>query len=378
LDSSRILYKASGRFPDRPIQATVKQVIGGMFSGYHQHLQSLEDLVIQMLYSAAKNWTEKPLKSRQANYLTLRRQANAIITPLRFIMDGYLTPYLKAITTVLFNTDTDLRWGQYTNNCQNFCDAILQQPVFSTVFPTADHLYRLRKDRNTALLDYVVSFRTESQLGNALQSTRLSPGPLTAFLKLLHRQTNVLEYQEEHGRKGNKNAPLCAETFAWRCHDEDCDLADHIWTNPAEFVSILQFHLMLDKNHYLQASENEWDAVPLSEKEWVKNRLAILQAIDSFATAAAAISRTFQNRLEGNERPSWNPPRAPSIPQDMPFMMAGDTIQYVQEDPGPGATSFFGKWFSRASSYQADVELPKAYGPNATAAIVTSLDTNEG
>ena len=58
-------------------------------------------------------------------------------------------------------------------------------------------------------------------------------------------------------------------------------------------------------------------------------------------------------------------------------MMAGDIIQYTQEDPGPGATSFFGKWFSRASSYQADVELPKAYGPNATATIVTSLDTNE-
>ena len=376
MDPSRILYKASGRLPNRPIQATVKQVVGGIFSGYHEHLQPLEDLVVKMLLGAARKWTEKPLKSRQANYSTLRGLANAIITAFRLVLDGYLMPYLKAITRVLFDRSTDLRWSQYTNNCQNFCDAIIQQPVLSAVFPPIAQLYSLRIDRSIALFDYVLSFRTEPQLGDALKSSRLGVGPLSAFLKLLHRQTDVLEYQETHGRRKTNDTPLCAQIFAWRCHDQDCDLADHIWTNPAEFISIIQFQLMLDNSHYLQASANKEDnLVPLDEVQWVKNRLAILQANDSFAAGAAGIARTFQNRLKTDDSRSWNPPKPPSIPQDVPFMMDGDIIQYAQEDPG--TSSFFGGLISRSNRNGPDVELPKAYGPYATATVVSTLDTNE-
>jgi hypothetical protein len=170
---------------------------------------------------------------------------------------------------------------------------------------------------------------------------------------------------------------LCAQVFAWRCHDQDCDLADHIWTNPAEFVSIIQFQLMLDNSYYLQASANEEDnLVPLDEVQWVKNRLAILQANYSFATAAAGIARTFQNRLKNDDSRPWNPPKPPSIPQDVPFMMADDVIQYAQEDPGVGL-SFLGGWISRSNRNEAVVELPKAYGPDATATVVSTLDANE-
>ena len=371
------MYRASAKLPNRSIQTTVKQIVGGMFSGYHQHLQPLEDLVVKMLLGAARKWTEKPLKSRQANYSTLRGLANAIITAFRFVMEGYLMPYLKTITRVLFDRGTELRWAKYTNNCQNFCDAIIQQPVFSTVFPPITQLYSLRIERTIALLDYVLSFRTDPQLGDALRSSRLSIGPLSAFLKGLHRQTDVLEYQETHGRMNANGTPLCAQIFAWRCHDQDCDLADHIWTNPAEFVSIIQFQLMLDNSYYLQASANEEDnPVPLDEVQWVKNRLAILQANYSFATAAAGIARTFQNRLKNDDSRSWNPPKPPSIPQDVPFMMADDVIQYAQEDPGVGL-SFLGGWISRSNRNEAVVELPKAYGPDATATVVSTLDANE-
>jgi hypothetical protein len=363
------LYKASGRLPRRPIQATIKQVVGGMFSGYHKHLQPLDDYVVKLLYAAAVKWTEKPLKSRQANYATLRRLANTIIKPFRLIMDGYLTPYLKAITSVLFDRRTELHWRQYTNNCQNFCDAIIQQSSFSTVFPPSTQLYSLRTDR-IALLDYVVSFRTEPQLGKAFESSRRSIGPLSGFFKSLHQQTNVLEYRETSGGYYTDATPLCAKIFAWPCHGQDCDLADHVWINPAEFVSLLQFHLTLDKSHYLGNSATEdGNPVPLDELQWARNRLAILQANDSFATSAAAIARTFQNHLQGHESRSWNPPNPTSIPQDVPFMVEGDEFQFVQEDPGPGP-SFFRKWISGADRNEPAVELPKEYGPDATAVLV--------
>jgi hypothetical protein len=140
---------------------------------------------------------------------------------------------------------------------------------------------------------------------------------------------------------------------------------------------MLQVQLMLDNSHYLQASASEEDnPVPLNEVQWVKNRLEILQANDSFATAAAGIARTFQNLLKNDNSRSWNPPKAPSIPQDVPFMMAGDEIQYAQEDPGTGS-SFLGGWISKSNRNETVVELPQAYGPDVTATAVSTLDTNE-
>jgi hypothetical protein len=60
-----------------------------------------------------------------------------------------------------------------------------------------------------------------------------------------------------------------------------------------------------------------------------ENRLAILQANDSFAMAAD-IARTFQNQLKNDDSRSCNSPKPLSIPQDVPFMMADDVIQYAQ------------------------------------------------
>ena len=57
-------------------------------------------------------------------------------------------------------------------------------------------------------------------------------------------------------------------------------------------------------------------------------------------------------------------------------MMADDVIQYAQEDPGVGL-SFLGGWISRSNRNEAVVELPKAYGPDATATVVSTLDAHE-
>jgi hypothetical protein len=120
----------------------------------------------------------------------------------------------------------------------------------------------------------------------------------------------VLDYQENQGRHVSDDTPLCAKVLVWRCQEKGCDLADHVWTNPAEFVSVLQFHLMLDRNHYFENNRSESkNLAPLDDVQWAKNRLAVLQALDSFLTSAAALAKTFQDRLESDTSQPWNPPK---------------------------------------------------------------------
>lgn len=363
LDPNRHLHKANGWIEQHPIQAVIKQVVGGAFSGYHPHLQQLEDLVIKMLLAGAENWNEQPLKSRQANETNLRRYASNIITVCRFGMEDHVRCYLKALTSTLFDPNVNLRWDKYDNNCQNFCDALLQRNAFAKVFPPRENLRRLRTDPGPCL-DYVISFRTDPDLGKAVESTKLSIGPLTAFLKQIHRPTNVLEYQESQGRINSDDTPLCARIFGWRCQSEDCDLADHVWTNPAELVSMLQFHLMIDRSQYppTRTTPNS-TPLPLTEIQWVKNRLAVLQALDSFLTSAASITQAFQNRLKTDQSRQWNPPKAPSIPQDLPFQYFGDEVQMQQEDPGLRKPRGWAGWlFDQGSSQdEPEIELPLAY-----------------
>jgi hypothetical protein len=58
-------------------------------------------------------------------------------------------------------------------------------------------------------------------------------------------------------------------------------------------------------------------------------------------------------------------------------MMGDDVgIQFVQEGPGTGPSLLRG-WVSRSKRNEAEIELPKAYGPAATAKIVSALDADE-
>lgn len=359
IDPHRHLYKTTRPLEHQPVQAAIKQVVGGAFSGYHPHLRALEDLVIKMFFKAAEKWREQPLKSRRANEKGLRQYAKTIVGVIKLGMDDHVQHYLKTLTDTLFDAKTNLCWEKYENNCQNFCDVLLTGDAFAHVFPSKDNLRSLRI-KGDPCSDYVISFRTDPGLGEAVQSTGISIGPMTAFLKQVHRPTNVLLYQESQGRRNSPETPLCARVFAWHCQSEDCDLADHVWTNPAELVSVLQFHLLSERNDYKAASADpEAEESPMTDIEWTRARLAVLQALDSFQTSAASISMAFQDRLKSEPSQMWEPPRPPSIPQSLPFQYDGDEIHMQQEDPGSGPRGWFPGHDS--SSNKPQIELPAEY-----------------
>jgi hypothetical protein len=299
-----------------------------------------------MVLTGSKNWQERPLRSREANYKSLSKTARNLIAPLKFIYGSNVKAFLQIFTRVSFDTNTDFRWSKYSNNCQSFCDLILSQPEFSTVFPRREQLQSMPSARGS-VLDYLTSFRTNPQLGRTLEASRLSIGPLTTFFKQLHNPSNALSAQEGALNVAyDNNPPSCARLMLWRCQSEDCSLADHVWTNPAEHASILQLHLLLERSHYVNTDESGTSA-PLNDLQWIENRVAVLQALDCFATSAAGISRTFQDRLAANQSMTWAPPSPHCIPRDYPFFCEGDSIQMTQQDPLPNI-SVLGRLFGGA------------------------------
>ena len=158
-------------------------------------------------------------------------------------------------------------------------------------------------------------------------------------------------------KAANGASPLCARLLGWNCQSEDCNLVDHVWTNPAEFSSVLQLHLLMDRSHYVQEPKSEDEnPTPIGDMQWIMNRVAVLQSIDCFLTSAAGLSRTFQERLLADDSLTWTPPPPYSIPQDYPFFVEGDSIQMVQQDPAP-VQSIWTRWLGSSDAVPR-TELP--------------------
>jgi len=359
LSSDRKLFKAEAPTSRRVIQAVIKQVLGGAFAGYHEEDRGLESLITNMLYSGASKWKEHPLRPREENHKSLLTLARHLINVLKFMIGDRVNAYLHAFSRALFAKEADLRWARFTNNCQNFCDTILQQPCFSTIFPQESQLARFPTAQE-AKLDYMLSFRTEKDLGDALLASKISSGPLATFFKQLHNPDNVLNAQADMVEQDASGNPAnCAKLLAWPCQSEDCSVTNHIWTNPAEYSSILQMHLLVDRGHYLQDAQLETEPEPLTDIQWAQNRIAVLQGMDTLVTSGGAVSRVFQDRwlADGAHSRAWNPPPSYCIPQDYPFISDGDSIRMTNQDPAP-TQSLFSRWFGGTGGEGPNVQLP--------------------
>ncbi|KAK0955857.1 hypothetical protein LTR91_022654 [Friedmanniomyces endolithicus] len=366
IDPSRRLFHAKGWKLHRPIQAVIKQVVGGAFSGYHGRLAPLEDMIIQGTVVASRRWRMKPLASPQNNCACLLGHSARIVSAMKFGIDDHVAVYLNRLVDAVYNANTDLVFDRYQNNCQNFCNAMLHYSSFATVLPQAENVQSFRGPNNRAIgLDYLLSFRTRRDLRQALEASRARIGPLSAFLKQLHHPDNVLDYRSI--QQNQREAAACAKVLASTCPDSDCTLADHVWTNPAELVSILQLHLLLEKEDYEQEQAKSQFR---SEAEWMQQSIQVLKTLDSFTTSAAALALAFQEEHSSEVATCWAPPTSSSVPQDIVFAMLGDRLEFQQVDTGREKRSWRDWWTGRSLD-QPDLILPGSFGPNVIPEVFT-------
>lgn len=322
INEQRELFQASEAPKLRNIQASAKQVLGGLFSGHVAEWGGMEELIIKGMAAQAGRWEHKPFKSLIFNRRVLENAAHNIILLLKLGFERTLRNHLGKFAGRLFQKKIKLTWNQYWNNCQTLCEALIDRQSYGKLFAPLSSPSQGADVPLRYLLSFVGPF-IPSPSGGPL----LSYGPLSAFLKVPHRELDMIGFQEMQGRNSGPLDPICAKIFAWPCQNTSCGLADHAWNNPYEYCSVLQFHLTRDRQLYTHSDGR--DVRPLTDDEWFQNRLHVLEALDQFLCLAARVLESFEGRCENLSK--WKP--GPSeLGRVAPLYMPEDYVTIQQED----------------------------------------------
>jgi hypothetical protein len=313
LSSERIIYQASTIKRTRRLKACMKQVVGGVFCEIRDVVQEHE--IIKALAEESEKCAYEPLKRQAYNEEKLNRATTRITDMLRMLLEERLTKYLEAIIGKLFDPTVELRWDIRNNHCQKFCEAILDYNVFGNFIST-------KPDCQCCLPHdplYLVSFVCPSGSYDGLptkvrpRSKKMAPNGLTEeylfrFNKYGHHDEsdifdNLLEYWYDWGAFGGtifKHQQL----FPWDCTEacqagrdnnevdikcNCCHIMKHVWAFPFDAWSLIQLHMFRERHFYTPQDE---EAKAISDADWMRNRLDILDALQALNVVAAAMFKT--------------------------------------------------------------------------------------
>ncbi|KAI0508765.1 hypothetical protein F5B22DRAFT_383159 [Xylaria bambusicola] len=295
--------RPSGR-PKR-YKAILKQVIGSPFTGLDPEDVILENRIIDSLISASNIGFDDPGLSRQDRQTRTENLMGPIMEDLQDLIKARVSVYLKSITSRLLDPQTKLTWNLASNNCQNFCDSVMDLETFGPLF-AHNH------DQPKSML-YLMSFVCRpSEYSKPKIKTKLDvPRGLTEEYLLRfrygrHDDADIIdtlqEYWYDWGAFG-KHLYRYQDLFPWDCTEAfgrypvscgDCNLAKHVWAFPFDSWSIIALHLTRDHSHY--PSDEPERAAIISDVGWMKNRLLVLAALEKLTIAATEMAKNASFR----------------------------------------------------------------------------------
>jgi hypothetical protein len=285
----------------------MKQVVGGAFSG--QLDPQLENDITQQLITEAANYKDDFRNSRAFQERRLNDAAERLFHKTKRFLEPRIRRILRIIVRKLFDRHIDLEWNERKNNCQNFCDAIIDYEAFGALFgeATVSNSDHITVEQPLYLMSFVC--RPGSYI-EATPSNKLDvPAGLTEEYLLKFRYgrhddadivDTLQEYWYDWGGFG-KNLYRFQDLFPWDCTEaydkypgkcNDCSISKHVWSFPFDSWSIIQLHLQKNRNLYQGALE---DGILLDE-DWMRNRLKVLLAQDVLITGAVHMARSYELR----------------------------------------------------------------------------------
>ncbi|TGJ84461.1 hypothetical protein E0Z10_g4333 [Xylaria hypoxylon] len=300
-DNTRLLWWQL-RPPGRPkrFKSVMKQVIGSPFTSLESKDISLENSIIDKLISASHISFDDPGLSRQDYQKWMDKLILPIMADLKNLIKPRLHIYIHSITSRLLDAQTKLRWSPVSNNCQNFCDSILDLSIFGSLIAS--------KYNHTQSPLYLISFACRPAGYNKpkIKSKFDVPQGLTEEYLLRfrygrHDDSDIIDTLQEYWYDwGAFGKPLYRyqDLFPWDCTEAfgrypmtcgDCNLSKHVWAFPFDSWSIIALHLTRDSSEY--PLSNAQRSTIISDVDWMKNRLLVLTAQDKLATAATEMAK---------------------------------------------------------------------------------------
>ena len=276
---------------DRQLLASVKRLYGGAFSGRDARLYQKEEAVVLSLVTASDSFRYLPSKSVSANYNRLHAKAAKVLSLVREMISHDVNLHLKRFSSVLLDHKTLLRWDARSNTCQDFADNVLRDPVFGGLIPKLPREFvtdqSVRANPEYRVLRYLISFGTSIDTPIAL----LRPQPRSVVWRFYHEirdNCDLIEYAERVTYKQASIPPHLRRISVLQYSESTADvsvddLVDSLWELPRDTLSILQTHLLRRREKYSSPQ-----GFALTQREWVINRLQILQQLDVFGSLAGA------------------------------------------------------------------------------------------
>jgi hypothetical protein len=281
--------------------------MGGLFSGHLLDWAGVEDELILKLISESEAYQERPAKSLAYNRKMLEQASERIIEIFKKNLYLEVQSYLRHFTSKIFDHRTNLSWNQFTNNCQAFCNALMGGKVFAATL-TAVCPSSVRAGTQPR---YLLSFLADT-IGSIWDSSKFLTTPSGAYFREFHIDEDEIEYFQTW-----PTIPFdkyCAKILCWPCINGNCTIKNHVWLMPSESASILQLHLIRGRLNYerYETMDPFEETTPMSDGEWLQNRLGILLAHEIFLSSAGALSQAFQVQWEDQPQDArqWLPGKA--------------------------------------------------------------------
>ena len=342
----------------RKVHASLKQVMGGVFSGHLDDWRESEVQTVNCFLDESASFEEQPMKSTEFNKRHLRKRAERVLRKLKSFLADEVQAYLRYFASRLIDTSVDLRWTHLTNNCQAFCNNLLVGPTFDTVLPKRNPKL-VASQRTGPQPRYLLSFASRD-FGYVISSQPQKFVPSAAYFDEFHSGEDIIEYLSTWPAIPRRRP--CSRLFCWPCQDEKtCSLCTHAWLMPLETMSMLQLHLIRGRSCYdqFQTSQATEQAQALTDEQWMNNRLQVLLALDSFLGAAGALSNCYQDGIdmlpEGHDARVWKPSLVKELHFILPPASGNHRLFYTRKDRIGGAmTSWLkpfrfrgrrGRWF---------------------------------
>lgn len=327
--SDRHLYSQYRPRPLKRYKAMMKQIVGGAFCGLFDI--GRENEIIDLLIEESINLVDEGITADQKTKL-LDHSVEKLLANIKTYLSSRIEVYLSNIAKRLLDPDIKLRWNFQSNNCQNFCDSLIDRALFGSLFAPLESNSK-KHSKTSPLPLYLMSFvcRPGAYVQYKAKSKYDVPNGLTEeyLLKFRygrHDESDIIDTLAEYWYDwGGFEGPIYRyqDIFPWDCTEAygrypircgNCNISKHVLAFPFDSWSIISLHLARERElyprHPLRNLSPDKDGTNdhsriapghMSDIEWFQNRLNVLLAQDSLLAAVVAMAKCSQFR----ESTSW-------------------------------------------------------------------------
>jgi hypothetical protein len=305
-EEDRMLWTQKRERTPKRYKCMMKQVVGGAFAGILD--AQMEEEIIDALITESQETIDPGLPVHVRATL-LNASTDRLVGKLKKYLGSRIGKYLKSIISRLIHPTTKLRWNFRTNNCQMFCDSLLDTELFGSVFPLPGNIednVPVNIIGPLYLMSFICrpgSYDKENVLSKYDVPNGLTEEYILKFRYGRHEESDILdslqEYWHDWGSFGGTIYPY-QDLFPWDCTEAynryptkcgDCNISKHVLAFPFDSWSLIALHLSKARHLYPPAPmlDTITQSTIMDDVSWFRNRLMLLLAQSKLLSVASAM-----------------------------------------------------------------------------------------